>query len=181
MVEINKLKVPTWSVIALLFALDSMPVNAEVISAGAGTELSVGFEGTDINNDSILLKVTMGGVKFLFTGDAEKEANNAYVLDPNDAYNVDIDVLKVSHHGRTDANSVSLFQELTPTVGFISTHNDGLLQHPAVWDLLAQQTDVFRTDLPSPNANRADPDTTSSTRDLVIRTDGVSIIVEYRP
>lgn len=154
-------------------------VNVEMISAGAGNELEVGFEGTDINNDSLVMKVTFGDASFMLTGDAENEVNNTYVLNDSDAYDVDIDVLKVGHHGRRDANSLALVQETSPQLAVISTHNDGLLQPEVIWDLNSERTDTFRIDLPSPNLNRIDPDANRPGADLFVVTDGSTILVSY--
>ena len=51
------------------------------------------YEG---NNDSLVLYSVFGGLKWLFTGDAEKEAEEDMIRHYG---RLDIDVLKVGHHG----------------------------------------------------------------------------------
>lgn len=154
-------------------------VNVEMVSAGVGTELMTGHESTDINNDSLVMKVSYGDASFLFTGDAENEANAAYVLDENDGYDVDVDVLKVNHHGRRDAVTKALVQATSPSLALISTHNDGLLQHEVLWDLEDENTDVFRIDLPDPNLNREDENAVTASSNLILVTDGHTITARY--
>src|SRR5690625_1047160 len=50
----------------------------------------------DLNNDSIVMKLTYGSVSFLFTGDAEREAERKMVSSGQD---LRATVLKVGHHG----------------------------------------------------------------------------------
>jgi len=47
------------------------------------------------NSNSIVIKMNLGAVGVLLTGDSETE-NNQYLLDE---YDLDVEVLKVSHHG----------------------------------------------------------------------------------
>lgn len=156
-------------------------VEVQVVSAGVGTLLRTGHESTDINNDSIVLHVRYGDATFLFTGDAEDEANDTFVLDDTDDIDVDVDVLKVNHHGRTDALSYRYVEALTPQVALVSTQNHGLLQQDTIHLLSAVEADVFRIDLPSPEANRADPDQQGGRSTLDLHTDGHTILVEYDP
>ena len=59
-----------------------------------------------INRNSIVLKMTYGGVSFLFRGDANADAENRIA---NSGANLQADILKVGHHGSaTSSRSVVL-------------------------------------------------------------------------
>jgi competence protein ComEC len=61
------------------------------------------YSGTNLNNTSIVLKMTYGDAEFLFTGDAEG-AVQEWLWEAG--FNISVDVLKVSHHGAS-TNSTS--------------------------------------------------------------------------
>jgi len=77
-----------------------------------------GFSGD--NNNSIVIKMSLGEVDFLFTGDSVED-NNQYLLD---TYDLDAEVLKVSHHGGIDGTSDAFLAEVTPAVSVISSGNN---------------------------------------------------------
>jgi beta-lactamase superfamily II metal-dependent hydrolase len=83
-----------------------------------------GFSGT--NNNSIVIKMSLGEIDFLFTGDSVED-NNQYLLD---TYDLDIEVLKVSHHGGIDGTSEAFLAEVTPIVSVISSGNNSY-GHPS--------------------------------------------------
>ena len=75
-----------------------------------------GHEGTDINNDSIVLKFTYGDVDFIIGGDAEDGSESSMV---NNAVTSDVEYYKVHHHGLQDATSSGWIGILSPRVAFI--------------------------------------------------------------
>jgi len=83
-----------------------------------------GFSGD--NNNSIVIKMSLGEVDFLFTGDSVED-NNQYLLD---TYDLDAEVLKVSHHGGIDGTSDAFLAEVTPAVSVISSGNNSY-GHPS--------------------------------------------------
>jgi beta-lactamase superfamily II metal-dependent hydrolase len=95
------------------------------------------------NNNSIVLRVTWGGVRFLLGGDCEADVCEAAVL-PGP-----IDVYKVHHHGASDSTSAALVREMSPSIALISCGLDNDYGHPhqATLDLLASAgAEVWRTD-----------------------------------
>ena len=56
----------------------------------------------DMNNNSIVMKVTYKNKSFLFTGDAGKESERDII---SAGFDVKADVLKVGHHGSKTATS----------------------------------------------------------------------------
>ncbi len=68
-----------------------------------------------MNNNSIVLSFSYGTVDFLFTGDAEHEAETSMLLSPEISV-PDIEILKVGHHCSRTASSAEFLSVLTPEV-----------------------------------------------------------------
>ena len=75
-------------------------------------------EYSEANSVSIVLRFEIEGHKFLFTGDCTKEEE----LDLIDKYNnyLDIDVLKVGHHGSITSSSIEFLNVVTPRISIVS-------------------------------------------------------------
>ena len=103
--------------------------------------------GSDANDTSIILKITHGENSFLFTGDAEREAEQAVLSSVCDLSST---VLKVGHHGSADSTTYPFLREVMPTYAVISVGEDNGYGHPTE-DTLSRLRDaevkVFRTDL----------------------------------
>ncbi|OPX26413.1 MAG: hypothetical protein B1H05_02325 [Candidatus Cloacimonas sp. 4484_140] len=83
-----------------------------------------GFSG--MNNNSIVIKMSLGEIDFLLTGDSVED-NNQYLLD---TYDLDAEVLKVSHHGGLNGTSETFAAEVSPIVSVISSGNNSY-GHPS--------------------------------------------------
>lgn len=96
---------------------------------------------SDINNVSPIIYLEYKGVKFVFTGDAgvsqEKVALNnvetgiikRYIK--RDINLIDIDFLKVSHHGAADESGEEFLKTLTPKNAVISVGGENYYGHPS--------------------------------------------------
>lgn len=96
----------------------------------------------DVNNTSIVLKLTVGDTAFLFTGDAEAEVEK-------DLNGVQADVLKVGHHGSRTSSSAAFLQRVQPKIAVISCGKDNEYGHPhkeTLQSLAAVGATVYRTD-----------------------------------
>ena len=62
-------------------------------------------------NDSLVLLITYGNKKFLFTGDIERDQESTLCNELND--DLVVDVLKVSHHGSNESTTVRFLSMLT--------------------------------------------------------------------
>ena len=80
-----------------------------------------------LNNYSAVLKLTYGKSSFLFMGDAESISENEIL---NSGYDVDVDVLKVGHHGSSTSSSYKFIKSVTPTFGIISCGLNNSYGHP---------------------------------------------------
>lgn len=99
----------------------------------------------NLNNDSIVMKVTYGEVAFLFTGDAEKKAEAA-ILDSG----VDLQstILKVGHHGSNTSSTDDFIAKINPEVAVISVGEGNTYNHPAkvtLDTLKHRKVDVYAT------------------------------------
>ncbi len=85
-------------------------------------------EDTDeVNDTSIILKITYGETSFLFTGDAER-AEELSVLDSGG--DVSATVLKVGHHGSSSSTSYPFLREVNPFYAIISCGKNNDYGHP---------------------------------------------------
>jgi len=63
------------------------------------------------NDNSIVLSLSYGQVDFLFTGDAEQEAEASMLME---GIVPDVEILKVGHHGSRTASSIQFLQAAKP-------------------------------------------------------------------
>ena len=69
---------------------------------------------TELNNYSVVTKITYGTTKFLFMGDAEKLSENEI------KENVTADVIKIGHHGSNTSSSINFIKKVKAKYGIIS-------------------------------------------------------------
>ncbi|MGP3559741.1 DNA internalization-related competence protein ComEC/Rec2 [Geobacillus sp. BK01] len=130
----------------------SVPVHTAVRGEG-WTEGGVRFvvlhpeKGNDEdNNGSLVLLARLGGFVWLFTGDIEKEAEEALIR----AYpTLRIDVLKVAHHGSETSTTAPFLRTVKPRAALISVGRFNRYGHPSpeVLERLKQQGVIsWRTD-----------------------------------
>jgi len=103
----------------------------DVIKAG-DLELYVhhpaNLEGST-NNNSIVLHLAYGGIDFLFTGDAEQEAE-AEMLALDSLPVPEVEILKVGHHGSRTASSADFLAVTSPEVAIYMAGVDNSYGHP---------------------------------------------------
>lgn len=97
----------------------------------------------DLNNMSIVVRITYKEASFLFTGDAEEESENDITGD------VSSDVLAVGHHGSSTSTSDRFLERVDPMFAVISCGKNNDYGHPH-WETLEKLEDgdvtVYRTD-----------------------------------
>ena len=81
----------------------------------------------ELNNTSIILKITYGSTSFLFTGDAERE-EEADILQAD--YDLSSTVLKVGHHGSDTSTTYPFLREIMPQYAVISCGKNNSYGHP---------------------------------------------------
>lgn len=110
------------------------------------TILAPNREYDDPNDASIALMIQNGKNKFLFTGDAEEEAEQD-ILD-NDI-DLSADVYKAGHHGSRTSTSQKFFDAVSPSYAVISCGEDNSYGHPHAETLNTFRMNgvkVYRTD-----------------------------------
>lgn len=104
--------------------------------------MAIDNEDEDPNINSIIIEMTHGKNKFLFTGDAEIENEERRLWN-------DVDVLKVAHHGSSTSSSEDFMEQVRPEIALISVGTDNSYGHPhkETMELLeSYDMDIYRTD-----------------------------------
>lgn len=116
-----------------------------VFGHGEITVLSPKREYGSTNNDSIVLRLDYGKSSFLFTGDAQEEAEKDLI---HSGSRLEADILKVSHHGSKNATSNTFLQRVEPMYAVISVgDNTNNLPSSALLKRLENSgTEILRTD-----------------------------------
>ncbi|WP_115242966.1 DNA internalization-related competence protein ComEC/Rec2 [Streptococcus uberis] len=103
-------------------------------------------KGDGRNNDSLVLYGKLLNKSFLFTGDLEKEGEDAILR----RYpSMKTDYLKVGHHGSKGSSSNDFLKVLKPKVAFISAGKDNRFHHPhkeTLDRLIENHVEILRTD-----------------------------------
>lgn len=103
-------------------------------------------EYKDLNNYSIVTKLTYKKNSFLFTGDAEKISEDEML---SKKYDLKADILKIGHHGSTTSSSPAFIKEVGPKHSIISVGKNNSYNHPdnIIINRLKLYGEVCRTDL----------------------------------
>ncbi|MBQ4627314.1 MAG: MBL fold metallo-hydrolase [Clostridia bacterium] len=121
-------------------------------------------DAEDINNMSIMMKLTYGENTFMFTGDAEKEEELEVI---GTGANLDCDVLKVGHHGSNTSSCKQFLAAVSPELCIIQVGENNDYGHPHKEPLnrIKKFTeDIYRNDICG---------------DIVVYSDGITLEVEY--
>jgi len=127
----------------------TLPVVGETFSLGSAVVQILGPIQTydSINDMSIIVRIVYGETSFLFTGDAEWDAEHDLV---DSGYDLSADLLKVAHHGSDTSSSYVFLREVMPQYAVISVGIGNSYAHPSetVLNRLDDcNTSIFRTDL----------------------------------
>lgn len=123
--------------------------------------LYVGDDASDLNDTSIVLKLTHGKNTFLFTGDATSNVEKQIL-------NKDLksDVLKVGHHGSSYSTSNDFLNKVNPSYAVISVGKNNNYNHPNKTILnKLKNVKLYRTD---------------ENGTIIIKSDGININVETK-
>lgn len=108
-------------------------------------ESLAGQKTDNLNNSSLVAKVSYGKVDALFMGDLEKEAQT--VLLKQNSNNLQSEIIKVSHHGSNDSVNKELIETVSAQVAVISVGKDNKFNHPSPSALTAYRgSRIYRTD-----------------------------------
>ncbi len=94
---------------------------------------------SDINAESIVMKLQVGNTSVLLTGDAQFDTEQSML---SSGYNLQSQLLKVGHHGSSTSTSQALLNAVTPTYAVISAGINNQYGHPTqqTLDILANNS-----------------------------------------
>lgn len=126
----------------------TVPTVGKTYSLGSATVKILGVNGgSDTNDSSIVLRIDYGKTSFLFTGDAERDAEQVIL---NTGVDLSATVLKVGHHGSDTSTTYPFLREIMPKYAVISVGTGNNYGHPTK-DTLSRLRDadvtVYRTDM----------------------------------
>ena len=101
---------------------------------------------SNLNNYSIVLKVTFGDMDIIMTGDAETKVEKT-IIESGEALGAEI--LKVGHHGSDTSSSAEFLDAVSPLYALISTKIGNKYEHPiksTMKKLEERKIKVYRTD-----------------------------------
>ena len=82
-----------------------------------------------INNNSIVAKLNYYNFSMLFTGDIEKIAEEE-LLKYYKASDLNVDILKVAHHGSKSSSILKILEIIRPNIALIGVGENNLYGHP---------------------------------------------------
>lgn len=101
----------------------------------------------DLNDYSVVIKVTYGQTSAIFTGDADKASEKEMVASD---FDLQANVLKVAHHGSRTSSSQEFLDKVQPEYAIASVGTGNTYGHPhieAVQRLTQLGATIYRTDL----------------------------------
>lgn len=121
-------------------SLDIGNLRFHIVATGSREGLS-----RNVNDNSVILRMDYGDNSFLFTGDATKKVEGELVNDKD----VDVDFLKVGHHGSHTSSGKEFIEAVSPDYSIISVGEKNKYNHPSEKTLATLEganTSVIRTD-----------------------------------
>ncbi len=101
-----------------------------------------------LNDASLVTKITLDKISFLFTGDAEENSEAKMVLHSD--HQLKSTVLKVGHHGSSSSTSLPFLAAVNPECAIIMVGAENKYGHPhaeTLQRLTAAGVNIYRTDL----------------------------------
>lgn len=128
-----------------------------VITARTGIKFNLGSAevtviapvdyGSDLNNNSIVLRVDYKGGSYIFQADAELEEEESILASGID---IDCDVIKIGHHGGASSSNEKYLKAVSPEIAVISCGKDNEYGHPhskTTKRIKVYTENIYRTDL----------------------------------
>ena len=101
---------------------------------------------TNLNDYSVVVRLTYGSTSFLFSGDAEQTSEKEILAK---GYNIKSDVLKVGHHGSKTSTTTKFLDAVSPRYAVICVGVNNQYGHPApetLSKLVERGIKIYRTD-----------------------------------
>ena len=131
----NNVNSPTYD--NLIKTISNNNINTKAVSYGDSFMLGSAYveiiapmkKDNNINNMSVVTKITYGNNSFLFTGDCEKDVEKQILREGVD---VSADVISVAHHGSKTSSSNNFLSAVNPKYAIISCGIDNNYGHPSL-------------------------------------------------
>ncbi|MFA6193317.1 MAG: ComEC/Rec2 family competence protein [Parcubacteria group bacterium] len=114
----------------------------KIVSPNSAVDPATG----DANNKSVVARLDWGNNSFLFTGDIESPAEREILASGE---NVDVDFLKIAHHGSKYSSSDEFLDATSPGAAIISVAAKNSYGHPTeavLNSLKSRNIEILRTD-----------------------------------
>ena len=101
---------------------------------------------SNLNNYSIVLKVSLGEMDVIMTGDMEKDVEKQILAKNTD---IDAEILKLGHHGSDTSSCVEFIDAVSPQYALCSSKVGNKYEHPiklTMDNLKERNIPVYRTD-----------------------------------
>lgn len=106
------------------------------------------IKGSELNNNSVVVRLDYKDFSCLFTGDIEKERERQLLTESKS--NLNVDILKVAHHGSSSSSSPLFIKSVELKIAVISCGQGNKYGHPHQETISLLQSlgiEIYRTDL----------------------------------
>ena len=145
-----------------------VPGEGQTYLLGSAT-VEVVYSDDEYENDSLVLLITYGDTRFLFTGDIEDNAqkwiSDKYQGDTDEPYKIDL--IKIPHHGSYTNTLYRFLRTFMPDYAVISV-GDNTYGHPD-----SRTLDLLNSKSYSPKVYQTNLD-----GDIIVKSDGKTVTVE---
>jgi competence protein ComEC len=120
--------------------------SSQAISKIPWESMAVRVLSGDLNQNSLVLRVTYGAVSILLMGDADTLAEKSLISSGSE---IKSDILKVGHHGGSSASSTNFLSSVMPSVSIIEVGKANYYGYPTSKTLSALRgigSKIYRTD-----------------------------------
>jgi len=106
------------------------------------------IKGSELNNNSVVVRLDYKDFSCLFTGDIEKEREGQLLTESRS--NLNVDILKIPHHGSSSSSSPLFIRSVGPKIAVICCGQGNKYGHPHQETISLLQSfgiEIYRTDL----------------------------------
>ncbi len=122
-------------------------------------------QNKNLNNMSLVLKITYDETSFLFQGDVEKTVENDVL---SNGIDISADVIKIGHHGSNTSSGEEYLENVDPAYAVVSCGPDNNFKHPSKQTIDTLDSKNIKTFITAYHGN------------IIMTSDGKNIDVLYK-